>query len=245
MGIQVLPEGEPLIWVHSRSNGGDGQYNGVFYSELNGKVWNRVDSGTVVWNFDFYDSLVFMATSDGLRFSDDMGANWITSEITGTLVTSNPQQENITIDSSEWVVAVKVINDTLWVGTTMGAAKVALEDYLAYPENPDWDLYRVKLDQETFAYPVPFSPINQGQVYFSYPVNRSGYVTVKVYDFAMNLVKTVVENEFREGGEEAVYSTDSWDGRNGRGDAVAAGIYYFKVEYSTGGINWGKLAIIP
>lgn len=244
LGLQVLPEGEPLIWAHSRPNS-DGQYHGVFYSELNGKNWNRVDSGTVVWNFEFSDSLVFMATSDGLRFSDDLGASWITSEITGTLVTSNPQQDNVTIDTSEWVVAVKVINDTLWVGTTMGAAKVALEDFLAYPENPDWDLYRVKLDQEVFAYPVPFSPINQGLVYFNYPMKQSGYVTIKIYDFAMNLVKTAVDNEYREGGEEATYSTDSWDGRNGRGDAAAAGIYYFKVEYSTGGVNWGKLAIIP
>jgi len=26
---------------------------------------------------------------------------------------------------------------------------------------------------------------------------------------------------------------------------VAAGIYYFKVEYSFGEVHWGKLAIIP
>jgi len=244
MNLQVLPEGEPLIWVHSRPTGG-AEYSGVQYSELNGKEWTRVDSGSTIWNFEFYDSLVFMATSGGLRFSEDLGENWIDAEISGTLVTSNPQQDNVTIDPSEWVVSVKVIEDELWVGTTIGAARVPLADFLAYPENANWDLYRVLLDEETFAYPVPFSPINQGQLYFNFPMKESGTVTLQIYDFAMNLVKTVVDNDYREGGPEATYSTDTWDGRNGRGDIVAAGIYYFKVEYSTGGVNWGKLAIIP
>jgi len=40
-------------------------------------------------------------------------------------------------------------------------------------------------------------------------------------------------------------SRPTWSGCNGRGEEVAVGIYHFKVEYSTGEVRWGKLAVVP
>jgi hypothetical protein len=34
-------------------------------------------------------------------------------------------------------------------------------------------------------------------------------------------------------------------GTNGKGEDAAVGVYYFKVEYSTGEVRWGKLAVMP
>jgi len=35
-----------------------------------------------------------------------------------------------------------------------------------------------------------------------------------------------------------------WDGRNGKGDRVAVGTYFFTIEYANGDVHWGKLAVI-
>ena len=69
----------------------------------------------------------------------------------------------------------------------------------------------------------------------------------EIYDFAMNLVKRVVDNESFDTGfyPSAGYGRRTWDGLNGEGEKVAVGMYYFKVELSTGEVRWGKLAVIP
>ncbi len=63
----------------------------------------------------------------------------------------------------------------------------------------------------------------------------------------MNLVKRVIDNEPFEPNfyPTAGYGRRTWDGLNGKGDEVAVGVYYFKVEYSTGEVRWGKLVVIP
>jgi hypothetical protein len=141
--------------------------------------------------------------------------------------------------------AVKIVGNYLWVGTDDGAAKVRL-DSLGIS---DWSIYRVNdTTPEVYAYPVPYSPYGEGLLTFHYPIPRDAYVSVSVYDFAMNLVKKVITSEWRSGGPKVVASYDHWNGRNAKGEEgeiVSAGIYYFKVELSTGEKYWGKLAIIP
>ena len=62
----------------------------------------------------------------------------------------------------------------------------------------------------------------------------------------MNLVKTVVDNESRLPREAADQDDDdSWDMRNGDGEIVAAGVYFFVIERSSGETEWGKLMVLP
>ncbi|MFQ6032949.1 MAG: hypothetical protein ACE5K2_08520, partial [Candidatus Zixiibacteriota bacterium] len=77
-----------------------------------------------------------------------------------------------------------------------------------------------------------------------YKPRQSGAVTIKIYDFAMNLVTTLVDNQERVGGEEY---NEPWNGRNGKdqkGDIVANGVYFFKVEAPGGQTEWGKLVVL-
>ena len=86
-----------------------------------------------------------------------------------------------------------------------------------------------------------------GEVDFRFVVDQDANVTVEVYDFAMNQVARPIDNVFYPAGHypNGGYPRVTWDGRNGDGELVAVGVYYFRVEYSTGDVRWGKLAVIP
>ncbi len=70
-------------------------------------------------------------------------------------------------------------------------------------------------------YPNPFNPMTT----IKYDMKAKGLVTVKIYDVAGRLVRTLV-NEVKDAG---AYSA-VWDGRNNGGSSVASGIYFYKME---------------
>ncbi|SYZ73896.1 exported hypothetical protein [Candidatus Zixiibacteriota bacterium] len=237
--IQNLLGGEKL-WITSQP-ADSVSYTGINTASLDGSGWERKDSGTVCWNYDFYQDEIFAATDAGLLYSANGGNSWDTISIAGTLANSVPPVP-YAIGTDQAAYAVRVVGDTLWVGTSDGVAKIALAEI----QESNWSIYRVvDPSKDIYAYPVPFSPYSGGALYFRYPLAHNAGVSISVYDFAMNLVKDVMKSEYRIGGPDAAYAIDKWDGRNGKGDIVAAGIYYFKVALSTGEVYWGKLAIVP
>ena len=99
----------------------------------------------------------------------------------------------------------------------------------------------------TYAYPNPFSPLRHnlyggdGHVRFQYRAERTTRVTLKVYHFGMNLVKTVVDEKNRSGpGDYA----EIWDGKNEVGDMVANGVYFYKLTLQGEGPLWGKVMVV-
>ena len=244
LGVQPLSEGTGKIWATTRPGASGNGYDGISVASLDGQGWEVRDSGVICWNYAFLDSQVFAATTAGLLHSRNVGQNWDTIKIIGVLANFDPPVP-YSISPGTPAYAVKIVGNYLWVGTDDGAAKVRL-DSLGIS---DWSIYRVNdTTPEVYAYPVPYSPYGEGLLTFHYPIPRDAYVSVSVYDFAMNLVKKVITSEWRSGGPKVVASYDHWNGRNAKGEEgeiVSAGIYYFKVELSTGEKYWGKLAIIP
>ncbi len=57
----------------------------------------------------------------------------------------------------------------------------------------------------------------------------------------MDLVITLVDGEHRDGDEEY---DEIWYGRNEKGDLVANGVYFFKVEAAGGQTEWGKVVVL-
>jgi len=243
LGIQYLPGGKGMIWANGRPND-TGQTIGISAGSLDGTGWDLKFDNAIAWNFAFYDSAVFVAASEGLLYSSDLGESWDTITISGTLINYQPPQSYTMAPGTE-VYSAKIINDTLWVGTSDGAARISIHDI----GNTGWDIVRAfDISPIVYAYPIPYSPYpnsEANQITFHYPMSKSGMVTIEVYDFAMNLVKRVVNGEYRAGGPGVIYSTDKWDGHNGKGDIAAVGMYYFKIIQSGGEVFWGKLAIIP
>ncbi len=224
---------DTVLWAGCRRLPTGSQTNGVSFSTDFGDSWTNVLENIRAWNFAFDDDgIAYVAASEGLYAAAPPWTTWEKLSIV------DPSGD--TIISATEIFAVEIVDTTLWIGTEQGLASRPLS-------GDDWDIERnftgTSSDDEVFAAPVPYSPLNNdGRLTVHYHVESSADVTVEIYDFSMNHVATLADSKPRAGGADYF---ESWDGFNGVGDMVAAGIYYIRVRYSTGEERWGRLAIVP
>lgn len=225
-----------IIWAGTQPTIYVNEFLAVSKSQDNGKTWSTTLPGDLVWNFAFQDSVVWAATSSGLKKSTDLGQSWTTYDFIQDSFDSLGNQ----IRSPEYF-AVRTIADTVWAGGADGLVKTT-------DGGLTWKVFRTYVpigspgSKKAYAYPSPFSPqLSSGVTRIHYSPKKDGRVTIKVYDFALNLVATVLNNQFRQAGVEY---DEIWDGRNQDGKIVANGVYFFKVEAEGGKIEWGKVAVI-
>lgn len=100
--------------------------------------------------------------------------------------------------------------------------------------------------EEVITYPTLFSGTTvDGQpeyVRVGYRLKKDGKVTITVYNYAMEKVKTLVSNARRKGGGNRSEdpNEDRWDGKDSSGRHVSVGTYYILVESDQGEKGWGK-----
>jgi len=232
-----------IVWAGTQPT-----YYGFYaasYSTDGGSTWSTTLEGDKVWNFDFsgngsggQDSVVWAATSSGLKKSTDFGYTWEIYDHTNIVDEDRPDQQILNPE----FYAVRIVDDTIiWAGNFDGLVK-------STDNGTTWKVFRSFVPigspqaKTAYAYPNPFSPLIANRaVRIHYKPKSDGSVTIKIYDFEMKLVKTLIEDEEKIGGEE--YDED-WDGRNEKGEIVANGIYFFKVEGPDGQEEWGKIGVI-
>lgn len=96
---------------------------------------------------------------------------------------------------------------------------VGVADPLAGTEGPP----AVVLGPRLFApYPNPFNPLTS----LRFSLDAAGPVTLRVYDVGGRLVRTLLADVPLAAGEHAA----AWDGRDGSGRTVAAGVYVCRLE---------------
>jgi hypothetical protein len=214
---------------------------GAGKSTDDGDSWSVTLGGDRVWNFAFDDSVVWAATSSGLKRSYDGGGSW-------DVFNYMKDKDEITkngIFSSEFT-SVAVIDGEVWAGNADGLVKAPKD--VKVGEDTVWNVFRTSVpiggkgSEEAYAYPSPFSPVlsTGGVVRIHYKPRKDGPVTIKIYDFAMNLVITLRDEKSAAG----IDQDREWDGKNDKGDIVANGVYFFKVEAPGGQTEWGKLVIL-
>jgi hypothetical protein len=71
-------------------------------------------------------------------------------------------------------------------------------------------------------YPNPFNPTTT----IEYSIKEAGLVSLKVYNVAGQLVRTLVNTEQKP---QVNSFKVTWDGRNDAGDAVSSGVYFYKL----------------
>ena len=210
-----------------------GQIAGISMSADTGQTWQTFLNGYVgegAWNFAFQDTAVWVATSRGLFRSDDFGQTW--DQFTA----------NQGLPSSE-VYSVAVLTDTVYAGTLDGLA-------YTYDDGQTWDFLRISaptgfLDQATtYAYPNPFSPSREELgVKIRYSLRTEAVVTIRIYDWALNPVRTISPGRINPGetGQELL---EFWDGRNEDDQVVANGVYFYTVETDQGDQAAGKIVVL-
>jgi hypothetical protein len=233
-------DGGKIIWAGTQPAYSGG--NGASISKDDGDSWSVTLEGDRVWNFAFDGSTVWAAASSGLKRSHDGGESW---EVFNYLKDKDEITED-RIFSTEFT-SVAIIDGEVWAGNSDGLAKAPKD--VEVGEDGAWSVFRTAVpigtegSETAYAYPSPYSPlVASGEpVRIRHKPRASGPVTIKIYDFAMNLVTTLVDSQNRAGGEEY---DEPWDGKNEKGDVVVNGVYFFRVEAPGGQTEWGKLVIL-
>jgi len=188
--------------------------------------------GQYAHNFAFQDSIVYAMTDDGVWKSADFGDTWyLIPQIVG-------ENNNYTIFDPKSYCG-DYYSDKMWIGTIDGLAST--NDY-----GNTWLVYRSFVSTTdpgqpgTYAYPNPYSPVRTEFVRFQYHINSPAEITVRIYDFAMDHVVTLPAVYRPNAGDWS----ETWDGRNSKGDIVANGVYFYHLEKSGQGSHWGKIMIL-
>lgn len=248
LGFQ--PGGRGAIWAATQATGqgrfantfiGSGEKDGLSVTRDAGKTWSVPLIGHQVWNFAFDGAIVWAASSQGLLRSPDNGVSW------DTLNYFVDPESGAVMDSSIEYFAVEIVGNEVWAGTENGTVVLDRNGNLISVRRSFKEVNTSDAGGEGGAYatPVPYSPnISAGGIRFHYTPPVSGPVTITIYDYANNVVKTVTDGAHRDA-DRQYDESDIWDGRNGAGDVVAVGTYFFVIEYSGGETHWGKLVVIP
>lgn len=233
-----------IIWaatVETTSATGDtSEFRGVSWSEDEGFTWRTALRGEFAHNFAFDDSVVYVTTDNGLFKSIDGGQTWaLFPDIVG-------QSGDRRILANEFFAVGVSAGHTLWVGTADGLARTA-NGGLTWEVIQTFQPTGRDQTPRTYAYPNPFSPnvynkLNgQGHVRFQYNTTRATQVTIRLYDYAMQLVTTVVEGKPRPANGDFY---EIWDGRDDQGQPVANGVYFYRLDLEGEGRFWGKVMVL-
>ena len=228
--------GRSVMWAGTVNAEGPDEKRGVSISADAGATWKTSLIGEFCHNLGFKDSIAYAVTDDGIFRSSDLGTTWSES---GTIYDTKSKQR---ITSSQFY-AVDTRGDDIWFGGSDGTAHTA--DNAASPFGFSWSVSHaaqpLPSQSSTYAYPNPFSPDDE-VVRVHYAVgNRLAKVTIRIFDFGMNLVRTLISNANRSGTSEF---DEIWDGRDDNRRQVANGPYFYEVVVGNDDPIWGKILVI-
>lgn len=233
---QQLPDGTVRIWTTNwRADDRDEKY-GVSYTDDHGETWTNVLHDLQAYDFAFRDSIVYVATEDGVMRSDDGGTTW---EGSGSIVDQGSRQRFVTRE----VLSVATTSGYVWVGTPEGIART--EDYGGSRFGYEWKIFRtfeaVSGSNTTYAYPNPFSPaFTVTRIHYD-TNNTDAEISIELYDFGMNRIRTLIRNANRSGTLE---HDEIWDGTDDNGNIVPNGVYFYRVSINGNDERWGKIMVL-
>lgn len=210
--------------------------NGIVYTDDGGTTFKQRLIGKRISAITFKDGYVFAGGDDGLFISNDGGESWIQSPQIKSSTTS--------LTSSVSFQGATVTKNRVWIGTSDGL--ISTNNY-----GESWEITRVNFplsggntydtdakSVSSYAYPNPFSPQEHEIVRIRFNADKTGNVTLRIFDFEMNMIYEIDKNISQPGGYELI-----WDGKNYNGHKVANGPYFYSIKTPDNTIN-GKILLI-
>jgi hypothetical protein len=232
---EQLVHGKRRIWTTNWVAEDPTEQYGVSYTDNGGQSWHNLLQDVKASDFAFKDSIVYVATDEGVYRTDNDGRTW---DRASTIVDSTGQ-----LFSTSQLYSVGVQGSTVWVAGGDGVASTM--DDASHAFGQTWKIERtyvpVGSSPTTYAYPNPFSPANEVVRIHYGTGGKDSYVKIQIFDFGMNLVRTVLRQAFRSGATE---HDEIWDGHDDSGRRVANGVYFYKVEVENGFTSWGKVVVL-
>jgi hypothetical protein len=224
------------IWTTNWPADGPNQQYGVSYTDDGGNSWRNMLVGVKAYAFAFRDSIAYVATEDGLYRTADGGNSWIRS---GSIIDQGSGQR-ITSDA---FYAVGVIADTVYGGTGDGLVRTV--DNATHLFGQSWEISRsyfpIGNRSSAYAYPNPFSPKSEvARLHYS-TGGTPATVTIEIFDFGMNRVRTIIRDAQRTGTGE---HDEIWDGRDASNAVVPNGVYFYRIIMSSSDPLWGKILVL-
>lgn len=225
-----------ILWAATLNANDNTEKRGISYSDNGGLSWKQTLIGEFGHNFGFKDSIVYIPTDNGIFRSSDQGKSWSQN---GTIY----ETETRRLYSQKKFYSSAAYADTIWSGGVDGI--VLTIDNASHLFGSKWNIIRavqqVDAKKETYAYPNPFSPDDEIiRLHYS-TQNRNANVTVRIFDFGMNLVRTLVNKALRSAQLE---HDEIWNGKNDSGTQVANGVYFYHVVVDSDEPIWGKILVI-
>jgi photosystem II stability/assembly factor-like uncharacterized protein len=211
---------------------------GVSYSDDGGRIWTNILHGIRAYDFAFKDSIAYIATEEGIFRTGDGGVSFI-----HVSYIADPSTHQLIASSK--VFSVGVIGDTVYVGTDDGMASTIDNADHAFGEH--WTIYRtyqsVGSQRFSYAYPNPYAP-QFGGVRIHYRTqggSANQTVSVELFDYGMNRVRTLVNNASRPANTEL---EELWDGRTDDNQLVSNGVYFYRLQIDGEDPLFGKILVI-
>ncbi len=215
---------------------GAGEQFGIVSTNNNGSSFSQHLIGEKINSIGFKDGGIFAAGDNGLFVSFNNGLSW----------SKFPQikSSNTFLKENTEFLSVAASDDRLWVGTDDGI--ISTDDL-----GETWEITRVDFplsggnvfepdakSVNTYAYPNPFSPALHELVRIKFELKQAGNVNIRVFDFGMNLVRDIKNENFPAGTYEAV-----WDGVDNEGRKVANAPYIYIIQTPNRTVN-GKILVV-
>ncbi len=236
------------VWAASWKAEDQSENWGVSASFDEGESWETFLPGERAHNFGFkyfgsafspIKNDVFAPTDNGIYRSDDNGNTWVAPSV----IVDDIDGESIKTKVFYSAATKRIDDDStdVWIGSSKGLVRIR-ESNTAW--NGQWRVIKAKLGEEsTYAFPNPFSPnIDNGLVTIVFPVkSSSSNVSIRVFDFGMNLVRVIAQNKTANKNNKA---EEFWNGKDESGRTVANGVYFYRVDINDDEPMYGKIMVL-